>query len=319
MDKIKLINGDAIKEMKKISSNSIDLVIADPPYNLMKNYKTTKDNMDFDAFIKFTYSWLFEANRILKPGRTIYVFMGMKYISYLYTFMENELNMEFNSWITWHYTQGLGKRKGFSSRHDDILMFNKKGGKSIFNIDDIKVPQKYYRKVNNMRGANPGNVWDFSHIHYSQSNRGKNPTQKPEGIMERMVLASSNKDDLILDPFSGSGTTARVAQQTNRNFIGIDIEKSFINDTKKRLSSPFIGFDSIDKRMLRIPNDLNNKKIRQEYFINHIEWFLKRHKSSILEYINNFEQKYKNKLDIEEIGLLDDFRLKYKNISKSAK
>lgn len=311
MDKITLINDDAIKYMKSIPSNSIDLIIADPPYNLSKNYMNTNDNMSFTKFIDFNKRWIIEANRILKPGRTIYVFMGMKFISYLYEFMENTLEMKFQSWITWHYTQGLGKKKSFSSRHDDILMFNKKGGKSLFNLDSIRIPQKYYRKVNNMRGANPGNVWEFSHIHYSQKNRGRNPTQKPEGIMERMILASSNENDLILDPFLGSGTTARVAQQTKRRCIGIDIENSFINDSKIRLSKRFNGFDSIDNRMLRIPNDLNDLKIRKLYFINHIKWFLNNHENYIKRYIDEFENKYIKKLSAEEMETIEDLKNKY--------
>ena len=92
--------------------------------------------------------------------------------------------MNFINWICWHYTQGIGKKKGFSPRHDDILMFAK-GKSHTFNLDAIRVPQKYYRSRNNMRGANPGDVWEFSHIHYCQENRQNHPTQKPEGLIER--------------------------------------------------------------------------------------------------------------------------------------
>lgn len=300
MDQIKLIVGDAISKMKEMEPNSVDLVIADPPYNLAKDYKATKDNMQFGEFISFTRIWLTEASRILKPGGTIYTFMGMRFISYTHVIMEQELGLEFRNWITWYYTQGLGKRKGFSSRHDDILMFTKPGKNPTFNLDDIRVPQKYYRSINNMRGANPGNVWEFSHVHYSQSNRKAHPTQKPEGVIERMILASSNENDIVVDPFSGSGTTVRVAQQLNRQAIGIDIEPSFIEESKQRLSEPFYGFDSIDDRMLRVPNDLNDPKIREEYFSNHINWFLHNHTSSIEKFINAFISKYRQKISEEE-------------------
>lgn len=300
MDQIKLIVGDAISKMKEMEPNSVDLVIADPPYNLAKDYKATKDNMQFGEFISFTRNWLTEASRILKPGGTIYTFMGMRFISYTHVIMEQELGLEFRNWITWYYTQGLGKRKGFSSRHDDILMFTKPGKNPTFNLDGIRVPQKYYRSINNMRGANPGNVWEFSHVHYSQSNRKAHPTQKPEGVIERMVLASSNENDVIVDPFLGSGTTVRVAQQLDRQAIGIDIEPSFIEESKQRLSEPFYGFDSIDERMLRVPNDLNDPKIREEYFSNHINWFLHNHTSSIEKFINAFISKYHQKISEEE-------------------
>nr|WP_297932603.1 DNA methyltransferase [uncultured Lachnoclostridium sp.] len=124
-----------------------------------------------------------------------------------------------------------------------------------------------------MRGANPGNVWGFSHMHYCNKNRQKHPTQKPEGLYERMVLASSNEGDTILDPFLGSGTLLRVCQQTGRFGIGIDNNEEYITMAKQRLNEEFIGFDSIDEKMYRVPNDLNDKDIRIEYLYNHIEWF----------------------------------------------
>ena len=84
-----------------------------------------------------------------------------------------------------------------------------------------------------MRGANPGNVWKFSHVHYSNPNRQVHPTQKPEGLIERMVLASSKEGDLVLDPFSGSGTTLRVCQQLNRKCIGLELNAEYVKMTKK--------------------------------------------------------------------------------------
>ena len=317
MDQIKLILGDAISSMQDMESDTVDLVIADPPYNLSKDYKATNDNMKFEEFITFTRNWLTEASRILRPGGTIYVFMGMRFISYTYVIMEQELGLDFHNWITWYYTQGLGKKKGFSSRHDDILMFTKPGKKTTFNLDAIRIPQKYYRSINNMRGANPGNVWEFSHVHYSQSNRKAHPTQKPEGVIERMILASSNKNDVIIDPFSGSGTTIRVAQQLDRQAIGIDIEPSFIKETMQRLAEQFEGFDSIDERMLRVPNDLNDEKIRRDYFKKHIDWFLKNHKSSLINYFTEFKEKYESKMSKDEWVEFNNTVKEYKIMLKS--
>lgn len=111
MDKIKLINEDALVALKQIEDNSVNLIIADPPYNLSKNYIGTSDSMEFKEFMVFTKKWLTEARRVLKDNGVIYVFMGMRMISYVYVFMEQELNLNFQNWITWHYTQGLGKKK----------------------------------------------------------------------------------------------------------------------------------------------------------------------------------------------------------------
>lgn len=293
MDKeLRIICGDAIDEMKKLPDKCIRLIVTDPPYNLNKDYGNNKDKLDFDEYLDFSRHWLSEAKRLLTDDGTIYIFMGMRYISYIYNILEQELNMSFNSWITWFYTQGIGKTKGFSPRHDDILMFTKSPTNYIFNLDDVRVPQKYYRSVNNMRGANPGNVWEFSHMHYCNKNRKKHPTQKPEALFERMILASSNPGDTVLDPFLGSGTALRVCQQTGRSGIGIDINPEYIKMTKERLAEAFIGFDSIDERMKRVPNDLNDPEIREAYIQSHIEHFLKNHPKDVNDFMYEVQEKY---------------------------
>jgi len=297
MDKIIDIRlGDALELFKDIKDNSIDLIVADPPYNLNKDYGNKSDSMNFEDYIQFSKKWIKESKRVLKPTGTIYIFMGFRFISYLYQILEKENQMIFNNWICWFYTQGIGKKKGFSPRHDDILMFTKTD-KFVFNLDDIKIPQKFYRSVNNMRGANPGDVWEFSHVHYCQENRQNHPTQKPEGIIERMVLASTNENSTVLDPFSGSGTTLRVCQQLNRNCIGFELNPDYVEMTKERLTKPFIGFDSIDPRMERVPNDLNDSSIREEYLNNHVNWFLKNHNGAKENFYKEVKSKYGGKIN----------------------
>ena len=300
-----IVLGDCTKELKKIESNTVDVIIADPPYNVGKDYGNKSDKQDFDEYIAFTKEWLTECHRILKKNGTIYIFIGFRYISYLYQILEKDLKMNFVNWISWHYTQGIGKTKGFSPRHDDILMFSKSASYK-FNLDEIRVPQKFYRKVNNMRGANPGDVWEVSHIHYCQKNRQEHPTQKPEALVERMVLASSSEGDMVVDPFSGSGTTLRVCQQLNRNAVGIEINPEYVEQTKERLNSPFEGFDSIDERMLRVPNDLNDKDIRNEYLQNHVKWFLKNHPDRVTAFLEDVKEKYSKKMEYQQTVLLFD-------------
>ncbi|MBD2138961.1 site-specific DNA-methyltransferase [Anabaena sp. FACHB-1237] len=287
----KIILGDAIIKMQEIASETVDLVIADPPYNLGKDYGNNHDIKGFEEYLQFSREWTKEAYRILKPHGTIYVFMGFRFISYLYDILDRELGMFFNSWIVWHYTQGIGKKKGFSPRHDDILMFTK-SKYFIFNLDDIRVPQKYYRERNNMRGSNPGDVWEFSHVHYCHENRQNHPTQKPEGLIERIVLASSDEKSLVLDPFLGSGTTLRVCQQLNRSAIGIELNPDYVKMCYERLEKDFSGFDSIDPRMKRIPLDLRNDMIRNQYLENHKSWFLRNHDNAMQDFQKTVETMY---------------------------
>lgn len=296
MSTIDLRCGNALDLFQTVENESIDLIIADPPYNVGKDYENNQDRKGFDEYLDFTRRWLTQAQRVLKPEGSIYIFMGVRFISYLYDIVERDLKMFFNSWIVWHYTQGMGKTKGFSPRHDDILFFNK-SNKFVFNLDDVRVPQKYYRARNNMRGANPGDVWEFSHVHYSNPNRQKHPTQKPEGLIERMVLSSSHPGGLVLDPFSGSGTTLRVCQQLGRNAMGFEINPAYIEMSHKRFAMPFTGFDSVDPRMERIPNDLRKHDIRQAYLANHIKWFLENHENAIEAFQKAVKEKYGEELE----------------------
>ena len=280
MNNIEIITGDALVELEKLKTGSVDLVVADPPYNLGKDYGNNHDVQGFDDYLSFSRKWLRQANRVLKPSGTLYVFMGFRFISYLYDILDRDLRMFFNTWIVWHYTQGMGKTKGFSPRHDDILMFTRSEDFK-FNLDSVRVPQKYFRERNNMRGANPGDVWEFSHVHYCNGNRQDHPTQKPEGLIERMVLASSDEGDLVVDPFSGSGTTLRVCQQLRRRAIGIEINPDYVARTKDRLGMEFSGFDSVDPRMERVPFDLRRPGVRTEYLENHKQWFLQHHENAV--------------------------------------
>ncbi len=250
----RLICGDATREMARLADGSVDLVVGDPPYNLGKNYGNNRDLRAWSDYEAFTRAWLAEAIRVLKPSGSIYLFMGVRFISRLYLMLEEEFELTFQGWITWHYTQGMGRTRGFSPRHEDILFFSK-GADITFNLDAVRVPQKYFRKRNNMAGANPGDVWRFSHVHYCADEREDHPTQKPEALIERILRASSNPGDLVLDPFVGSGTTARVARVLGQACIGIDINPTFIAMAKRRLAAPFEGFDSVDPRVGREPRD----------------------------------------------------------------
>ncbi|MCK4340424.1 MAG: site-specific DNA-methyltransferase [Phycisphaerae bacterium] len=307
MTDINIITGDAVEQLQKIDALSVDLVIADPPYNLGKDYGNNHDIKGFEEYLSFSRDWLREARRVLTLAGTLYVFMGFRFISYLYDILDRELQMFFNSWIVWHYTQGMGRTRGFSPRHDDILMFTK-SKTAKFNLDAVRVPQKYYRDRNNMRGANPGDVWGFSHVHYCNGNRQKHPTQKPEGLIERMVLASSEEGDLVVDPFSGSGTTLRVCQQLNRRAIGIEINPDYITMTRERLGAAFSAFDSVDPRMERVPRDLRRPDVREDYLKKHKEWFLTHHENAVKKFEDSVSSMYgiPNREPSRQLTLLEE-------------
>ena len=242
--------------MGRMPDGSVDLIVADPPYNLDTSYGRNRQKKSWEEYESFTRKWLAEAVRLMKPEASLYVFMGVGFIARLFLMLQKDLGLHFNSWIVWHYTQGMGRRKGFSPRHEDILYFTK-SRKYVFNLDSIRIPQKYYRKRNNMTGANPGDVWFFSHIHYCSAEREPHPTQKPEALLERIIKSSSDAGQMVLDPFVGSGTTARVARVLGRSYVGIDINPEYIRRAKERVNRPFLGFDSVDERSDRQPQEVS--------------------------------------------------------------
>jgi site-specific DNA-methyltransferase (adenine-specific) len=262
----KLICGDACAELAKLEDASVDLVIADPPYNLGKDYGNNRDLKAWHEYEEFTQQWITQAVRILKPSGSIYIFMGVRFISKLFLLLEEKFHLNFNGWITWHYTQGMGRKVGFSPRHEDILYFTKTKD-FVFNLDEVRVPQKYFRARNNMQGANPGDVWQFSHVHYCSAERENHPTQKPEALLERIIKASSNAGDLVLDPFVGSGTTCKVAEVLGRSWIGIDINEEYIAMSKKRLAEKTLEFDSYDPRSQRTPRDLPHTQAEEQMLL----------------------------------------------------
>jgi len=249
-------------EMLRLPSESVDLVVADPPYNLGKHYGNNHDSREWNEYEQFTRDWVGQAVRLLQPTGAIYAFMGVRFIARLFTMLEDEFDLCLNSWITWHYTQGMGRKRGFSPRHEDILFFTK-GQDFTFNLDDVRIPQKYFRKRNNMAGANPGDVWLASHVHYCSAERQPHPTQKPEAIVERIIRASSNPGDLVLDPFVGSGTTCRVASVLDRHWLGVEVNPDYIAMAHRRMQEPFGGFDSVDPRLGREPRDIPAGTISQ--------------------------------------------------------
>ena len=114
-----------------------------------------------------------------------------------------------------------------------------------------------------MSGANPGDVWEFSHVHYSNPERVNHPTQKPEALMKRIISASSNKGDLIVDPFAGSGTTCVVANFLSRRWIGVDINPDYAKMSEERIKEEMNMLDSFDPREQRIPRDLKVRNNNQ--------------------------------------------------------
>ena len=236
-----IILGDSISALKAMESNSVDLVFADPPYNLGKDFGVGSDCWDSaDDYIQWCKEWILECMRVLKPNGTIYVMAATQYMPLIDVFVSSEFSVL--SRIVWAYdSSGVQSKKMFGSLYEPILMFAHNGVTSkdiTFNAKDIMVEAKTgsqrklidYRK-NPPQPYNtkkvPGNVWEFPRVRYRMEEYENHPSQKPEALLERVILASSNEDDIVLDPFGGSFSTAGVARKLGRRAISVDINPDY--------------------------------------------------------------------------------------------
>lgn len=238
-----LIHGDALTNLRRIKKESIDLIFADPPYNLDEKFKKdfgkgTANWSQKNEYINWCKTWIDECFKVLKATGTFYFMSATQHMPYLDEYVQT--NYHVLRRIIWAYdSSGKQAKKIFGSLYEPILMCTKSPkSQYVFNSEDIRVEAKTgaKRKLIDYRKDPPqpynsekvpGNVWYFPRVRYRMPEYEKHPSQKPEALLERIVLASSNPRDIILDPFAGTCTTCAVAMKNNRKAIGIEIESSY--------------------------------------------------------------------------------------------
>lgn len=244
----KVILGDALQALKtEIADNSIDLIFADPPYNIGKNFNGHKDKWDSDEnYLEWCYEWLLLCIQKLKPNGSFYVMSSTQFMPYFDLFLRNKLTIL--SRLVWYYdSSGVQAKKYYGSMYEPILFCVKDPNNYIFNADDILVEAKtgakrklidYRKKTPQIYNAQkvPGNVWEFPRVRYRMEEYENHPTQKPICLLERIIKASSNVGATILDPFSGTFTTSFVAKSLNRNSIGIELQDEYVKIGLRRLN-----------------------------------------------------------------------------------
>lgn len=263
-----IIWGDCLDTLKMINDKSVQLIFADPPYNIGKNFGCTVDKWpSVDAYIEWCKAWIDECMRILDDAGTLYFMTATQHMPYLDIYASEKYHVL--SRMVWTYdSSGVQSKKIYGSLYEPILMINKSAkGKYTFNHSEILVEAKTgakrglidYRKTPpqpyNTQKI-PGNVWDFSRVRFKMNEYENHPTQKPEALLERIIKASSNEGDVVLDPFSGSFTTSAVAQRLNRKTIGIDIDEEYykIGLRRLRLADCYKGEPLIKEKQRKTTN-----------------------------------------------------------------
>lgn len=240
-----LYNEDFLQGVNRIEDNSIDLIVADPPYGLGKDFGNDSDKLKPDVFLNWTQSWLTAAIPKLKDTGTLYIFTTWQYSPEIFSFIKTHMTM-LNE-IIWDRrvpSQGGSTRK-FSSVHDTIGFFAK-SKKYYFDLDPVRIPYDPQTKKARTRsifvgqkwlekGCNPKDVWSVSRLHRLHKEREDHPTQKPLEIVERMVKSSCPESGTVLDPFVGSGTTIEACLYNNRHCIAYEINPYYCDIIRNRL------------------------------------------------------------------------------------
>ena len=246
-----LICGDVLEAMQQIQSESVDLVFADPPYFLSNDGFSVKSgkqvsvnkgewdrSLGFENEIDFHREWIKECLRVLKPNGSI-VISGTYHSIYKCGFILQELGCRIINDITWFKPNGAPALAGrnFTASHETLLWASKSNkAKHVFNYAMSKTWKSPKDKLLN-QGKQMRSVWSIPSTPKSEKKHGAHPTQKPLELLKRIVALCSNPDDLVLDPFCGSGTTGVACVLLKRNFIGIDLEQRYLELTSSRMET----------------------------------------------------------------------------------
>ena len=243
----KIIHGDALEVLKDLPDGSVDLIFADPPYNIGKNFNGTIEKWKTEKeYLNWCYQWLDMCIDKLKPSGSFYVMTATQFMPYFDIYLRDKLDIM--SRLVWYYdSSGVQAKKYYGSMYEPILFCVKDKNNYTFNANDILVDAKTgskrklidYRKNPPQVYSSekiPGNVWEFSRVRYRMDEYENHPTQKPIALLERIIKASSNEGDTVLDPFSGTFTTCFVSKALKRTSIGIEMQDEYVKIGLRRLN-----------------------------------------------------------------------------------
>lgn len=256
------INDDTLTTLANLENKKFDLVITSPPYNVGKEYEVKQS---IEQYLDFQKEIIAELVRLVSDEGHIcwqvgnYVHKGEVFpLDIFYYQIFKEFGLKLRNRIIWHFGHGLHASKRFSGRYETILWFSK-SDKYIFNLDDVRVPSKYPGKRHfkgpkkgqlsgNPKGKNPSDIWsivlrdwekelwDIPNVKSNHPEKTGHPCQYPVELVERCILALTNENSWVLDPFGGVGSTAIAAVKNNRNVVSIDREEKYIEIAEQRIA-----------------------------------------------------------------------------------
>jgi len=246
----KVILGDALQELKKIESNSIQLVCVDPPYFLLANHDWDNQWKSVDEYMDWCEQWFVECHRVLKEDGAFYCFQDWRLVSNFVIRLQ-KIFPYFQNWITWERIKGRASKTNWKSSKEEILYFSK-SKKPKFNAqtkirpviapykNEDGTPKGWFvdEEGNRVRWTGVGNVWHYTPPVWSSNiEKPTHPTQKPLMMIERIILSATDENDFVLDCYAGSGTTGVAAKRLNRNFILVEQQEKYYKTILERIGS----------------------------------------------------------------------------------
>ena len=260
--------GDCLDLLARMPDASVHLAFADPPFNIGYDYDAYDDRLAADVYLKWSRQWMGEVARVLRPDGTFWLAIGDEYAAELKVTATRELGFTCRSWVVWYYTFGVHCKYKFARSHAHLFQFVKNPELFTFNTDAIRVPSARELVYGDKRAcptgrlpddtwilrpqdlpegfATDGDTWYFPRVCGTFKERsGWHGCQMPEQLLGRIIRASSHEDDVVLDPFGGSGTTLAVAKKLGRRFIGLELSEQYAKRIDDRLAAISSG-DPLD-------------------------------------------------------------------------
>ena len=266
-----LRQGDCLEILKDIGPATVDLVFADPPFNIGYDYDLYDDRRSRREYLDWSRAWMAAVSDVLKPTGTFWLAIGDEYAAELKLIAQDEVGFSCRSWVIWYYTFGVNCVRGFSRSHTHLFHFVKDPDRFTFNGENpavrvLSARQLVYRDARaNPKGRLPDNTWilrpqdappsGFAPRHDTwyfarvagtfKEREGFHGCQMPEQLLGRIIRTSSRPQDLVLDPFAGSGTTLAVAKKLGRRWLGIELSQDYVKRIRQRLDAAQTG-DPLD-------------------------------------------------------------------------
>jgi len=235
-----VIVGDCLDVLPTLPPRCAALVFADPPFNIGYEYDQYDDRLTRADYLRFTDDWFAAVLRVLAPDGSLFVQIADEWAGYLQVRLD-ALGLTWRNTIIWSFEFGTHQQHKFGRDHQQILYYVRDPKRYTFNADAVRVPSarqtRYGDKRADPRGRVPGDVWHFPRVcgTFHSRNKGGVGCQTPEAVLDRIIRVASDPDDLVVDPFAGSGTTLAVAKALGRHFVGIELSAAYADGVRRRL------------------------------------------------------------------------------------